>query len=63
MSEVLLDRLQMALEESRKQKHQLKRECQALRQEKAAWQEEKSALLVDVERALKRFESLDLEGL
>jgi FtsZ-binding cell division protein ZapB len=63
MSEVLLDRLQVALEDIRKQKHQLMRECYALRQEKSAWQEEKAALLVDVERALKRFESLDLEGL
>jgi len=39
MSEVLLDRLQVALEEIRKQKHQLARECHALRQEKSVWQE------------------------
>lgn len=63
MSEALLERLQVALDKLLEQNDCMVRECRQLRQEKAEWQDEKTLLLADVERALKRFDSLDLEGL
>jgi len=63
MSDVLLDRLQVAVERLLEQNQALTRQCQQLKAEKLVWQDEKAVLLEDVEQALTRFERLDLEGL
>ncbi|SHJ87915.1 hypothetical protein SAMN02745165_03423 [Malonomonas rubra DSM 5091] len=59
----MLNRLQAAVDALLQQKSELEQECFQLKREKQLWQKEKELLLAEVEQALKRFDSLDLEGL
>jgi len=59
----LVSRLEDAIGKVLEKNRQLAKKCQQLEAEKRDWQEEKEALLADVEQVLKRFDSLDLEGL
>lgn len=63
MSDALLDRLQVAVDRLLEQRGKLEERCRQLEQERQLWQEEKAALLAEVEQALQRFDGLDLEGL
>ena len=61
MSDMLLNRLGIAVEKVLERNRQLTQECCLLKEEKAAWQQEKSQLLEEVKQVLERLDSLELE--
>lgn len=62
MSDVLLNRLDVAVGKVLERNRQLAQECRHLKGEKAAWQQEKAELLAEVEQVLQRLDSLELEN-
>lgn len=61
MSDALLHRLEDAVEKVIERNRQLTRECQQLKEEQSAWQQERSELLGEIEQVLARLDDLDLE--
>jgi FtsZ-binding cell division protein ZapB len=61
MSEALLNRLDVAVGRLLERNHRLTNECQQLKAEKAAWQQERAELLAEVEQILQRLDGLELE--
>lgn len=61
MSDALLNRLETAIEKVLERNRQLTRECRQLEEENAAWQQEKTELLEEIEKILQRLDGLELE--
>ncbi len=61
MDDLLLNRLETAVESLLEKNRQLKLECASLKQEKTVLQQERGRLLGEVERILERIDCLQLE--
>ncbi len=61
MDDLLLTRLEMAVERLLEKNRQLEAECAALQQERTAWHQQRGRLLDEVEQMLARLEQLPLE--
>ena len=62
MEDLLLQRLEAAVEGLLEKNRQLQRQCDELQHEKNLWQEERERMLAEVERILARIDSLPGEG-
>lgn len=61
MDDLLLKRLETAVEKLLERNSQLEVDCAALMQEKAVWQQEREQVLGEVERILARIDPQQLE--